>query len=127
MHRDRGREQRVRFERGDVARPELGEVGQPGPKAQVAGGLDVGRSDVDADDAVTGPAGDLPRRSAESRADVQDAVAPAEREAADEQIGRLGAADVELIEAVQLAAVRAIRAGLFTQEPAIVWLTAFSP
>src|SRR5216683_423562 len=116
MHRDRGLEQRVRFERGDVAYPEVDEVAQSGLGAQVAGGVDVGRGDVDADDAVAGAAGDLPRGSTESRADVQDAVALGEREATDKQVDRVGAADVELVEVVQRTVGRGVQVWMFAQE-----------
>src|SRR5439155_16415191 len=101
------------LERGDVAHPEMDEVAQSGLGAQVAGGVDVGRGDVDADDAVAGAAGDLPRRSAESRADVQDTVALGEREAAYEQAGRVSAADVELVEVVQRTLGRRVQVWIF--------------
>jgi hypothetical protein len=103
MHRDRGPEQRVRPEPGDVAHLEVDEVAQSGLDSQVAGGVDVGRGDVDAGDAVAGAAGDLPRGPAESRAGVQDPVALGECEAVDEQADRVGAAGMELVEVVKRA------------------------
>ena len=127
MHRDRGLEQRVRFEPGDVARPEVDEVAQTGPGGQVAGGVDVGRGDVDADDAVAGAAGDLPRGPAESRADVQDPVALGEREAADEQADRISSADVELVDVVQRAVGRGSRSGCSPRSRPVVWPTVVSP
>src|SRR6185312_4330253 len=96
-----GLEQRVWCERGDVGHPEADEVAQSGLGGQGTGGVDVGRGDVDAGDAAAGAAGDLPRGSAESRADVQYPVALGEREAADEQADCVGPADVELVEVVQ--------------------------
>jgi hypothetical protein len=60
---------------------------------------------------------DLPRGPAEPRADVQDPVARGEREAADEQVSRAGAADVELVEVVQRAVGRRVQARMLAQEP----------
>jgi hypothetical protein len=66
------------------------------------GDFDVGRGDVDSDHSVAGPSGDLARRSAESGADVQDGVVVGQSERGDQQVDGVGAADVELVEVVEL-------------------------
>jgi hypothetical protein len=84
VHGDRGLEERVGLEGGDVAQLELDEVAQPGLGGEGPGGLDVGGCAVDADDVVCGASGDLACGAAESGADVQDPVAVGQCEGGDQ-------------------------------------------
>jgi hypothetical protein len=103
----------------------MDEVAQSG--AQVAGDVDVGRGDVDADDAVASAAGDLPRGPAESRAEVQDTVALGKREATDERPIPPAPPPWTWSRLSSAPSAESSRSGCSLRSRSIVWPTVVSP